>query len=187
MPLAHKQTDLPVAHRTPVMCWRSAFVLLALPLLIQLTGCLGYHPGNQYLYRSDIRSVHVAIIESNSNRQFLGQRLTEAITREVMLNTPLTITEPELADSFITGRLVRDRKNIMGETRSDEPRTIEVAWRVEISWTDRGGVPLMQTESAIVDFDSDFIPEGGQSMATAQQKVVERVAREIVGKMEMPW
>jgi hypothetical protein len=169
----------------PIVRVLTASVFLG--ILLSLTGCRGYHLGNQYMFRSDIRSVHVAIIESNSNRRFLGQRITEAITREVMLNTPLTITEPELADSFITGRLVRDRKNVMGETISDEPRTLQVAWRVEISWTDRAGVPLMQKQSAVINYDTDFIPEGGQSMSTAQQEIIERIARETIGQMEMSW
>ena len=159
-----------------VGCWASTMV-----------GCRSYHLGNQYLFRSDIRSVHVAMIESDSNRRFLGQRLTEAIVRQVMQATPLKIADPALADSFITGRIVRDRKNVKGETLTDEARTVEVAWRVEIEWTDRAGVPLMQRESAIFDFDSDFIPEGGQSMATAQQEIIDRIAREVIGQMETPW
>lgn len=158
-------------------------------LLAVLTGsgCRSYHLGNQYLFRSDIRTVHVAMADSNSNRRFLGQRLTEAVVKQITNATPLTITEPALADSVITAKLVRDRKSVLTETFTDEGRALEVGWLVEVDWTDRAGTPLMQRQRLKIAHNADFIPEGGQSLATAQQEVVERIAREIVGQMEMPW
>jgi len=58
---------------------------------------------------------------------------------------------------------------------------------VEVDWTDRAGTPLMQRQSLRINHSADFIPEGGQSLVTAQQEVIERIAREIVGQMETPW
>ena len=156
-------------------------------LTILMTGCAGYHVGNQFLYRSDIRTVHVEMVESDSYRKFVGQRLTEAIVKQIELNTPLTITEPALADSFVKARLIRDRKRVLGENRSDEPREIQIDYRVEVNWEDRAGVPLMKRQLLRVSRDNSFVPEGGQSMSTAQQELLERMAREIVGQMELPW
>jgi len=151
------------------------------------SGCSGYHLGNQYLYRSDIRSVHVSMFESDSHRKFLGQRLTEAITKRVIDATPLTVTEPALANSFINGRLVRESKTVTGETITDEARSLDVANRVEFSWVDRAGTPLMPRQTVRLDFDAELIPEGGQSLVTTQQEIIDRIAREVVGQMEMPW
>ena len=151
------------------------------------SGCRSYHLGNQYLFRSDIRTVHVAIADSNSNRRFLGQRLTEAVVKQISNTTPLTITEPALADSVITARVVRDRKSVLTETVTDEGRAVDVGLVVEVDWTDRAGTPLMQRQSLKINHSADFIPEGGQSLVTAQQEVIERIAREIVGQMETPW
>ena len=149
-------------------------------------GCAGYHVGNQYLYRSDIRSVHVALFESDSYRRFLGQRLTEAVVKQIELSSPLTITEPQLAHSFIRGRIVNDAKTIVGENINDDARSLKLGWRVEVSWVDRAGVPLMQRQVLQISRDATFIPEGGQSLSTAQQEIIERLARDIVGQMEMP-
>jgi len=151
------------------------------------SGCRSYHLGNQYLFRSDIRTVHVAIADSNSNRRFLGQRLTEAVVKQISNTTPLTITEPALADSVITARVLRDRKSILTETATDEGRAVDVGLVVEVDWTDRAGTPLMQRQRLKINHSADFIPEGGQSLVTAQQEVIERIAREIVGQMETPW
>lgn len=154
---------------------------------LSLVGCAGYNVGNQFLFRNDIRTVHVGVFESESYRKFLGQRLTEAVVKEIELSTPLTITEPALADSFIQGRLIRDEKRVLGENRSDEPRELQIDYRMEVVWVDRAGVPLMQRQLLRLDRDNAFVPEGGQSMSTAQQELIDRLAREIVGQMEMPW
>jgi hypothetical protein len=150
-------------------------------------GCAGYNVGDQFLYRSDIRTVHVVMFESDSYRKFLGQQLTEAVAKQIESSTPLTITEPALADSFLQGRLISDQKRVVGEDRSDEPRDLLIDYRLEVSWVDRAGVPLMQRQLVKLDLDAAFVPEAGQSMATAQQELIQRIAREIVGQMEAPW
>ncbi len=160
-----------------------AMVLLA----VSVSGCATYQFGNQFMFRNDVRSVHVAMFDTNSYRRFLGQRLTEAVIREVELSTPYRIAEPGNADSIIRGKIVRDQKRSQGNNRFDEPRDIQVAYRVEVTWTDRAGNPLMAVQSLRIDDDENFIPEGGQSVTTAQQNLINKIAREVVGQMEMPW
>ncbi|MCE2791883.1 MAG: LPS assembly lipoprotein LptE [Planctomycetota bacterium] len=167
---------------------RRLFALLAaLGLLCCAGGCAGYHMGNQFLYRNDIRSVHVAMFETDSYRRFLGQRLTEAVVKQIESQTPLTISDPRLADSFIQGRILRDTKRVLSETRDDDPRALQYDWQLEVTWVDRAGVPLMQRQILRITQDIAFIPEGGQSLATAELEMVERLARQIVGQMELAW
>ena len=125
--------------------------------------------------------------ESDSDRRFLGQRLTEAVTKEIELSTPLTITDPQIADSFVRGRLIRDFKRVAGENVNDEPRTLQVAWVVEVDWVDRAGVPLFQRQKIRIRRDTDFVPEGGQSISTAQQRIIGQIARDVVSQMQSPW
>lgn len=150
-------------------------------------GCAGYQGGPQSLYRSDVRSVHVAMFDSNSYRRFLGQRMTEAVIKQIEVTTPYLISDPQFADSIVQGKIIRETKRSAGDNRFDEPRDVQVACRVEVTWTDRSGTPLMQKQLLRIDNDENFIPEAGQSLTTAQQKLIEKVAREIVGQMEMPW
>jgi len=165
----------------------SLWLLLSTGLLLTGMGCAGYHMGNQFLYRNDIRSVHVAIFETDSYRRFLGQRLTEAVGKQIESQTPLTISDPRLADSFVQGRILRDAKRVLSETRDDDPRALQYGWQLEVTWVDRAGVPLMQRQVLRIDEDIDFIPEAGQSLATAELEMVERLARQIVGQMEIAW
>ena len=180
-------------NRTKTKLTRASVSLLALSGIVfaialsGFVGCRGYHLGNQYLYRSDIRTVHVAMLDSQSWRKFLGQRLTESITKQIISSTPLTITEPSLADSFVTGRLLRDTKTVTGETITDEARSLDVTNLVEVTWVDRAGSPLMPRQTVRLEIDAELIPEGGQSLATTQQEIIDRIAREVVGQMELPW
>ncbi len=167
------------------MRWIAGAVLSS--VAAQALGCAGYHLGNQYLYRSDIRTVHVMAVEMESNRRYLGQRLREAIIKDVEINTPLTITDPQISDSFIRVRIANERKRVAGENINDDPRTLQINWVVDVDWVDRAGVPLMQFQSVQINRDGEFIPEGGQSMATAQQRIIEQVARDVISQMQMPW
>ena len=162
-------------------------VLFMLCMIVTQMGCAGYHLGNQFLYRGDIRTVHVAMFESDSFRRLLGQRMTEAVIKEVEQKTPLTLTDPQIADSFIRGRIIRDTKSVVGENRFDEPRSLSVGWVVEVDWVDRAECPLMQRQTIRISEDAVFIPEGGQSLSTAQQQVIERVAKQIVSQLQSPW
>ena len=73
--------------------------------MILFAGCAGYQVGNQQLFDNRVRSVHVSIVESESHRRFLGQQLTEAIVKQIELDTPLQIADAGLADSFLRCRI----------------------------------------------------------------------------------
>lgn len=181
--------ETPTPYPTSTVAFQTAintvFVLVSL-FVVMNSGCARYHIGNQYLFRSDIRTVAVPIFESDSFRRFLGQRLTEEVVKDIELYTPLTVADPAIADSFLRGRIVSERKSVAGENENDEPRTIQVGWQVEVDWVDRAGVPLMQRQTIRINRDAWFVPEGGQSLSTAQQKVIDLIARDIIGQMEMP-
>jgi len=157
-------------------------------------GCAGYQIGQQSLYRPDIRTVYVPMFKSDSFRRNLGERLTEAVVKEVELNTPYKVVHRPDADSTLSGRIISETKQLLAEDRNDIPRNIGTEFVIEVNWLDRGGGVLMQ--NARFDYtplafdiaqDAYFIPEGGQSVATAQQETIQRLAKQIVGQMENHW
>ncbi len=155
--------------------------------LLAASGCHFYQFGNQGMYCSSVQTVYVEMFESDSFRKFLGQRLTEAVVKEIELNTPLRITERGLAQSVLRGRLLRDRKRVVTETVNDDPRDLQIDYLLEVTWTDPAGNPLMERQVLRLNRSIDFIPEGGQSLTTAEQELINRLARQVVQQMEMPW
>ncbi|MCL4202657.1 MAG: hypothetical protein KJ000_09185 [Pirellulaceae bacterium] len=157
-------------------------------------GCAAYRFGHQSLYRPDIRTVHVPVFGSESLRKNLGERVTEAVIKEIEERTPYKVVTSPNADSILTGRITRESKRVVANNRYDDARDIETELMVQVSWVNRrgellmqtGGIPLPQLEIEVLA-NSQFLPEAGQSLATSQQAAIERLAREIVNQMEIWW
>jgi len=160
-----------------------------------LSGCKVYQFGSRSLYRSDIRTVHVPMIQSDSFRRYLGERLTEAVVKQIESRTPYKVVGATAeADSELVCRLVSDTKRVTTETRTDEPRLVDLALLVQMEWTDRQRQTLLQrnevplpSELLQIGDNGLMVAEVGQSISTAQQKAIERVATQIVDQMEMAW
>ncbi len=163
-------------------------------LFATLLGCAGYRIGACSLYPPDVRTVHVQVFENESFRRGLGERLTEAVVKEIELKTPMKVVTAANADSVLYGRIVDVQKLVLIENRNDEPRDIETRFRVDINWVDRRGNAIAQRTSLplsslllTVSQSADFVPEAGQSIATSQQEAIQRLAEQIVSQMEAAW
>ena len=184
-----------VAHRkTLAIIVVDSYCLLAAVLLIHSIGCAGYQIGSRSLYRPDVQTVSVPIFDSDSLRRDLGERLTEAVVKEIEVKTPYKIVDGLQADSVLQGKILRVAKYVVAENVNDEPRDIEIDLRVEVAWRDRRGdliseVYTLGVPTSLVNFGQTvhLVPEGGQSVATAQMQAIERLAEQIVAQMEVPW
>ena len=172
-----------------------AHCTIALLLLALAGGCAGYQWGQRTLYRPDVQTVHVPIFQSDSFRRNLGERLTEAVVKEIQLKTPYRLASAETADSVLRGRIISETKDVVAEDYYDQPRVVEADMVVQIDWTGRQGsllanavtVPLPEYLLHVGQTEQ-LIAEGGQSVATTHQSVIERLAEQIVSQMEMlPW
>lgn len=159
-----------------------------------LGGCAGYQIGNRTLYRCDIRTVHVPVFRSDSLRRYLGERLTEAVVKRIESETPMKVVGRDEADSILSGRIVSERKKVLSETKYDDPRDLEVDFFAQVTWVDRRGDlitgPLnmpIEPQLMSISQSANFLPEGGQSIATAHQLAISRLADQIVGQMESAW
>jgi len=167
---------------------------LAIFAVLLLSGCAGYQIGNKTLFPPEIRTVYVPMFQSGSFRRNLGERLTEAVVKEIEAKTPYKVVNDPTADSVLSGRIVEERKHVLVPSLSGDAREIQAVMRVQVSWLDRKGRMLRQMEpiplpSEIADITGtgNVIPEVGQSVATAQQQAICRIAEQIVGMMEKPW
>ncbi len=169
-------------------------LLLAVMLVLGCPGCAGYQLGERSWFRPDIRTVHVPMVQSESFRRYLGERLTEAVVKQVELRTPYKVVDSDAADSVLNVRLVSDSKKVLNNNRYSEPRDIETDFFIQTSWVDRRGSVIMSHDGipagpllVNIGQQANFVPEGGQSLATAQQEAIEKLAQQIVGQMELAW
>jgi hypothetical protein len=169
-------------------CWPRFGMLL---VLLVSAGC-GYTVGSPF--SPEIRSVHVPIFNSGSNRRFLEYQLTEAVQKQIQQRSHFRLVKESDADTRLTGRIIDMRKNALGQTRNSDARELQVNLQVEVTWEDiRSGQILAQQRVALppellqLAAQAEFAPEVGQSLATADQTAVNRLARNIVDMMEVPW
>lgn len=178
----------------PAFWWPLRISLLLLAL-VSLAGCAAYHVGARSLYAPDVDTVYVPMIVSDSYRRDLGERLTEAVIKEIELKTPFKVVGSPDADSILSARLIGDTKRVVVENRNDDPRAVEIAMAVEIAWLNRRREPIytpttipLPPELIPIGQSSTLIPEAGQSLVTAQQQAIDRLAQQIVSTMEeQPW
>lgn len=162
--------------------------------VVSQTGCAGYQLGNNSLYNSNIRTIYIPIVRNDSFRPMVGVQLTEALVKAVELRTPFKVIGDPSADSTLTCRIVRESKQVITENRTDDPRAIDAILNIELTWLDRRGNMLMENRfvppgqfSFLFTQSSHFVPEGGQSISTALQHDIERLADTIVQQMETRW
>ena len=92
------------------------FAICILQCLL-LSGCVGYQVGTGSLYAPDVATVYVPMIESDSYRRDLGERLTEAVVKEIELKTPYKVVSTPDADSMLSARLLTDTRQNAGQER----------------------------------------------------------------------
>jgi hypothetical protein len=170
--------------------------VLVTATILTVTGCAAYRFGNETLYAPDVATVYVPMIESDSFRRDLGERLTEAVQKEIDAKTPFKVVgSPDGADSVLGARLLNDRKIVTVENQNDDPRTVEIGMTAEVTWINRRRQPLCPPTSVPLPAElfipmgqtAAQLPEAGQSVATQQQVAIERLAQQIVATMEEPW
>ncbi|TWU26738.1 hypothetical protein Pla52o_05910 [Novipirellula galeiformis] len=157
-------------------------------------GCSLYQYGPSSLYRSDIRTVHVPMVRNTTFRHDLGPRLSLALVKEIESRTPFKVVSDPNADSTLLVRLTGENKVVLSETTSDDPRALDATISAQADWVSRRGEKLMQNtvvpnSGITISFsqDSRFVPEAGQSIDTAMQDAIDKLAQRVVSQMELRW
>ncbi len=163
--------------------------LCGLPLVAW--GC-GYTVGGDF--SPHIRSVHVPTFTSDDHRRGYEQLLTEAVQKQIQSETPYRLTSAQAADTILTGHIAGITKRVDNQNRYDDPRELELAISIIVTWEDaRTGEILAQRQIAVdpalaqLESQISFAPEVGQSLATGNQDAVNQLARDIVSMMHASW
>lgn len=166
-------------------------LVLALCLLTATGGC-GYTVGAPF--SADIRTVYVPTFTTSSNRRGLEYQLTEAVQKQIQERSHFRLANEADADTILRGRIVDGTKRTLGQTSNSDPRELQINLQVEIVWENARTGELLRKENVDIAPEalqmvaqSEFAPEVGQSLASGNREVIDRLARDIVNRMEMPW
>jgi hypothetical protein len=172
---------------------------------------LGYT--TQPNYDTSIHTVRVPIFKNitlrDSTREGIEFDLTKAVVREIELKTPYKVVGADCdADTELTGTIIRYNKVILNRNQLNEVREAEMTMAVEVVWKDLRTGEILSLPKRKIDplpplgdvppppplgppplliSTADFVPELGESITTARQKNVNRLAVQVVSMMEKPW
>lgn len=176
-----------------VLCSCLCFCLWV-SLCLSLCGCAGYQLGNQTLFPADIRTVGVDIVGNETWRRGYGERLTEALVREIESRTPYKVVPSSRADTVLKVKIVQENKSVTFQNDWADPRELALGMTVEAQWIDRRTQDVRQSqhidmgqEALKISATTPLLTEFGQSNATSSQTLLQNLAQHIVGMMESPW
>jgi len=163
-----------------------AWMPLAIACLV-LSGC-GY--SFRAPYDKSVRTVYVPMFKSQTFRRDLEKMLTEKVIKEITRRTPYQIAGSlEEADTVLHGTVNFADKNLILENGlSNLPRQMTATINISVNWTHN---PPTESEKnrppTAVTQTVNFIPEAGETVLTAYDKVAQSLAAQIVDMMEQPW
>ncbi len=193
----------------------SVFVLpLIVAITLASAGCQG--PGDFELFGYTtktqfpaIRTIRVPIFKNRTFVKGIEFQLTEAVVKRIEQRTRWKVVCDGDADSELCGTIISVPKRVITHNPLNEIREGEIALGVELVWRDRHGsvlsnggsaldplaasamtdplAPMPQAKPVFVQRSATFIPELGESTASARKEVVDDLADQIVNMMESPW
>jgi hypothetical protein len=188
-------------------------LLAAVSLLVPACGWDGHFTILGYTtlpnYDLGIHTVYVPIFKNKTLTQYLEFDLTRAVIREIEAKTPYKVAScREEADTELVGTITTRNKVLINFNELGEVLEAQNTVGVELYWRDLRpghageilskpkpgptGEPLVvpagqAVPPVVVMSQANFIPEIGQSVTTAQQANVDKLAIQIVSMMEKSW
>ncbi len=170
---------------------------------------LGYTVGQRHC--EDIKTVRVPIFRNRTLVRDIEYEITQAVVQRIHQATPWRVVQSGNADAELVGTVVLLGKRQILQNEQNEVRDAELTLGVEIIFHDcRTGANLMKPgqdllpaippvadatqpmsvpsiQPILLQRTAGFIPEIGESYATARQRVIQEIAVQIVNVLENPW
>lgn len=149
-----------------------------------VSGC-GY--SNSSLHPGNIETVYVDMAQSRTFRRGIEFQLTEAIRKEIDLNTPYRNAPREKADTILSAEVLDWQESTLGRAfETDRPRETSATPVIRYLWQDvRSGRIIRQRKRWVTTVT--YIEPVGESEANARLEGVAKLARRIVNDMQEDW
>ena len=107
-----------------------------------LTGCAGYQIGNQSLYSANIQTIYIPMVKAPTFSPHMGERITEAVAKEVELRTPYKVARDNYADAVLNIEIIDYKQGINFKDKWGGPRqdNLDLNRLVKLQFVDFGGL-----------------------------------------------
>ena len=159
--------------------WASAAALLAMA-----AGC-GY--SNEPLHRQTVNTVYVEMAQSREFRRGIEFELTEALRKQIDLETPYKNVPREKADTILSAEVLEWRESTIGSGfGTNLPRETAATLAIRYRWQDMRTGTLLRDRPRFVT-PVTYVRPVGETVANARLEAVNKHARNIVHDMETSW
>lgn len=174
---------------------KAAIILFMLAAgLLQSAGCSG-DPSQGYTMKSpypqNVKTVAVPIFTRGKDvyRRELEFRLTEAVQKQIQLNTNYHVVDRSRADTLLVGSIDTISERVLSfNPDTGDPRDKEITMVVSFTWTDLRTGKVLATRTKL-PLTSTYIPPTpfNENFFEGSEDVMIRIASRIVEQMEAPW
>src|SRR2546423_11289966 len=92
------------------------------------------------------------------HRRNLGERLTEAVVKEIEHRTPYKVVDADRADMLLTGVIIIDNKDVVIRSHLGDPRVGKITMGVHVTWAGRQTTLPMPSAITDVSDAGQFVP-----------------------------
>ena len=172
-------------HRQGLSVLRFKSLMLA-TCALTLWGC-GYAHTDRF--PTDVRTVAVPLFENQSFYQGVEFDLTEALIKEIELNTPYKVTGADRADTIIDGVIVSvEQHRLSRQSIGGAPQELEMQIVINYSWKHQNSGKIIRQREGFISVGR-YIPTRpiAEPLEVAQHEAVGRLASGIVSAMASDW
>lgn len=159
-------------------------VLGAMTMIV--AGC-GY--SNAPLFPDDVQTVAVSIFANKSSYRGTEFDLTEAIVKQVELQTPYKVVPNDHAQTLLEGTIVSvDQQRLSRRSTGSVPQELEMRIVVDFHWKDLRTGELLRERKGFARVGR-YVPTSPmrESLEIAQHEAVGRLAQSVVSAMQDDW
>ena len=140
-------------------------------------------------YPTDVKTVAVPIWRKGHDeyRRDIEMRITEALVKRILLETPYRIADRSRADTELTGELVDVKQTPLSfDPRTGTAREFQIRLVVDFTWRDlRTGRNRVERRNFTAA--SSFVPSFGHDFFQGSEDAVNRLAERVVHEMAADW
>jgi hypothetical protein len=157
---------------------------------ILLGGCGRSQGGysNEWLYPTNVETVYVEMFENETFRRGLEYELTDAVAKRIEAETPYKIiSDRDLADSVISGKIVSTRNEVLSmERQTGRPLEEQASLTAVVNWKNLKTGQLL-VENVRVSEAMSYTEWLNQGFDYGSTVAANRLAERVVEKMQVKW
>jgi hypothetical protein len=122
-------------------------------------------------------------------RREIEMRVTEAVVKRIEQDTPYKVTTKERADTLLSGSIdTIEQRTLSFNPDTGQPRETELTLIISFTWRDlRTGRILAERKSMTITGRYTRQDPIEEDFFQGSENVINRLARQVVEKMEQPW